>query len=65
MQEQETDKDGQKKDRGPGWYSCLIWGMLVGIIFGAALRNVGLGLSLGLLFGYTYWIFNDRKKKDK
>lgn len=63
MDEKDNNKDDKKGNNGPSWYSYLIWGMLVGIVFGAALKNVSLGLSFGLLFGYTFWIIKSSGKK--
>lgn len=66
MEENKDRKEnGGNDNKGSGWYSCIIWGMLVGIVFGAAIKNVGVGLSIGVLFGYTYWIIFGSKKKDK
>lgn len=66
MEENNNRKENDgNENKGSGWYSCIIWGMLVGIVFGAAIKNVGVGLSIGMFFGYMYWIIFGSKKKDK
>ncbi len=66
MEENKDKKEESgNENKGSGWYSCIIWGMLVGIVFGAAIKNVGTGIAVGLCWGYMYWIFIGSKKKDK
>lgn len=66
MEENKDRKEESGNENNDSSFSnCIIWGMLVGIVFGAAIKNVGVGLPLGALFGCIYWMLFGSKKKDK
>lgn len=66
MEENNNRKENDgNENKGTSFSNCIIWGMLVGIVFGAAIKNVGTGIAVGVCWGYMYWIFIGSKKKDK
>lgn len=63
------NKKGNKK---LSFATCLLWGMLFGIILSVSMDKLAVGIALGNMFGMMYYLFfansdknlNDENKED-
>ena len=62
--EPETEPAAGKKDANKGMVLGLCLGMCIGTAVGAATKNLGLWMSMGMLWGVCLGlVFDERKKK--
>ena len=40
----------------------ILLGVLIGVIFSAALRNIGIGICMGVVFALAMYLLNKRKE---
>lgn len=54
----------EEKNRKASYSLCVITGMLFGIVLGAIMDKLAVGISLGLMFATMYYLFFAKSDKN-